>query len=204
MPGVHMRLASLELHMLAHDTQFFGLKNHITSERKRCVDTIGEGLQAFADTVKRGRTVEPRTTIQQHTMNESAGDELNELYLVSQHRMVPNPSSVEDLYNEFFGLHSFSDKPMVGGVAAAESKFGSKWRRGWKGSSKYISRVKTIIRGLEVLSGENDGSMVKAIETLDQVFASDPIRKRVSNLVTYLQDKGIIAKGKSRSPSANR
>ena len=154
LPGVHQRLASLESHMCAHDTKFSNLTTHISEERKRTVETIGDGLEAFADTIRKRRATQQSNGRTGSTQQQTNGELLDELHRVSQHRMVANPSSVEDLYNEFYGLHSFKDVPIEGGIAAVEEKYGGKWRKGWKGSAKYLSRVRIVMKGIQVLKEE--------------------------------------------------
>jgi hypothetical protein len=86
---------------------------------------------------------------------------------------VTEPDSIRIIYNEFKGLHDFTDMPILGGLEACDKKYKTKWRKHFNGADqKRFSRMSMLARAIErqVDLGEDE---VEVIMDWDQVYTKD-------------------------------
>jgi hypothetical protein len=119
---------------------------------------------------------------------------------VRGHHPKPHYASLNELYNEFYGLGEFQDKPVPGGLAKLEECFKTKWRQGFSGGQKKEwSRLTTTIRGINVHIEELGGDIEKAIDNLDIVFQDkEGANRTISKMVAHMQERGMLTKGRAR------
>ena len=70
---------------------------------------------------------------------------------VNKHQMKRAVGSVWLLYDEWKRLRDFEGVPVNGGMEALEKQFKSAGRASQRGRAKYVSRVKVVVRAIEVL-----------------------------------------------------
>jgi hypothetical protein len=98
-------------------------------------------------------------TVQQSTITAGNGES------ASGGDSVPKPfslhlrhSNATSMYNEWFGLGVFSNKPIEGGIDAAERVHQTAWRRHFNvAENKQFSRLKIVIAAMQqlIISGED-------------------------------------------------
>jgi hypothetical protein len=113
----------------------------------------------------------------------------------------PNYSSMNEMFNEFYGLGMFEDKPVPGGFAKLEEVFKTKWRQGFsRGQKKEWSRLTMTIRGINKHIDELGGDRARALDNLDITFQEKGgVNHTTSKMVTYMQEKGLLEKGKLKA-----
>jgi len=116
------------------------------------------------------------------------------------HHPKPTYVSMNKLYDEFYGLGRFEGKPVPGGFAKLEEVHKTKWRQGFsRGQKKEWSRLTMTIRGINRHIEELGGDAPRALDNLDLVFQEKGgINHTTSKMVTYMQEKGLLAKGRAR------
>jgi hypothetical protein len=112
----------------------------------------------------------------------------------------PNYSSMNEMFNEFYGLGMFEGKPVPGGFAKLEEVFKTKWRQGFsRGQKKEWSRLTMTIRGINKHIDELGGDRARALDNLDITFQEKGgVNHTTSKMVTYMQERGLLEKGKAR------
>ncbi|KAG7344051.1 glycolytic enzyme transcriptional activator [Nitzschia inconspicua] len=62
------------------------------------------------------------------------------------HVIQEKPCSVQNMYNEWFGLENYEGVPVEGGIRLMETRHKSKWRNNYdSAASKRFSRLKIIV-----------------------------------------------------------
>ena len=113
---------------------------------------------------------------------------------------------LRDIYNEYFGLEEFQNKPIAGGFHAVDSKYKPReWRdttkHGWKQSDQnFFSRVKRVC---EALRKANDGMeafpLVVGLEYNEVMKA-----KGLLGVVEKMQESRLLTLGAPRAPKRAR
>ena len=110
---------------------------------------------------------------------------------------------LSDIYNEYFGLEKFENKPISGGFHAVEQKYKPKdWREsgkfGWKASDQgFFSRVKRVCEALHEAPRDDGGCWSSEY---DDALKS----KGLLGVVNKMQDTGLLAVGAARAPKRRR
>jgi hypothetical protein len=90
------------------------------------------------------------TTTNNNTENSSATDTDNENDDMSCYALLTltNPIiSIQQMYNEYYGLGDFKEKPIVGGRFSLDEKFGSRWRKNFQNGDKgHYNRCRRLCR----------------------------------------------------------
>ena len=110
---------------------------------------------------------------------------------------------LKDIYNEYYGLEQFKNKPISGGFHAIDQKYKPKqWREagkfGWKTSDQgFFSRVKRVCEALRAVVNKDGGDWSSEY---DDVLR----RKGLLGVVNKMQDDGVLALGAARAPKRAR
>ena len=104
--------------------------------------------------------------------------------------------SLQDVYNEWYGLDSFYD--VYGGIDGREKQFGTSWRKNTV-SNHHFSRTKRCIIGITQFASENKMSHLEAVATLEESFKG--CKCSVYNFVQQLKSTGLISTKASRGKS---
>ena len=106
---------------------------------------------------------------------------------------------LRDIYNEYYGLEQFTNKPISGGFHAINQKYKPKeWRdtakHGWKSSDQgFFSRVKRICEALHEAGGNWSSEYDDALKS-----------NGLLGVVNKMQDTGLLALGPPRAPKRVR
>jgi len=104
--------------------------------------------------------------------------------------------SVKSMYEECFGLGTYSGVPVEGGLAELEKRFKSRWRRNFTAADqKHFSRIQQVVMAVrkEVAAGKGKEEVIVGYE---QVFAE--VKNSLCGLVDRLQETGAIEKKRRR------
>lgn len=136
-----------------------------------------------------GQASSPSSPSQSHRLQDAVG-----------HHPKPTYLSMNELFNEFYGLGRFEGKPVPGGFAELEKLFKTKWRQGFsRGQKKEWSQLTLTIRGINQHIEELGGDTPRALDNLDLVFQDKGgVNHTTSKMVTYMQEKGLLVKGRAR------
>jgi hypothetical protein len=166
MPGVHQRflamdgtLKTLDQKIVSGfekrdtiDTKVDGLADHfnyLQANNRERDGNYADHLQTLAARLRAGDgssppPFSPPTRPQQQVQQQSpsrVGDNQpppspDDAASGRRHRMVPKHHSIQSLFDKWFGLEDSLDKPVVGGIAALETGYKSKWRNHFSASEK--------------------------------------------------------------------
>ena len=106
---------------------------------------------------------------------------------------------LKDIYNEYYGLQQFKNKPISGGFHAIDQKYKPKqWREagkfGWKTSDQgFFSRVKRVCEALNDAGGDWDSEYDDALKS-----------KGLLGVVNKMQENGALTQGPARAPKRAR
>ena len=204
LPGVQQRFQSLECHMgtmqRTMGTMEMNVVAAVREEGRKMRESIADGFEEAATAFRgggRGSRAVGELTTRVPTMVEGSvgGLAFSELQFYGNHK------SVQSMYNEYYGKGDFNLTPMLGGLLAMEKKFGAKWRKHIPGGSKFIGRIKAVMKAIERMAVTNGDSVEASIDKLELVFqAKDGGNKTLSKLVDILKKQGIVAVAASRGP----
>ncbi|KAG7339156.1 glycolytic enzyme transcriptional activator [Nitzschia inconspicua] len=100
--------------------------------------------------------------------------------------------SVQDMYNEWFGIEKFEGIPVEGGIRSMEIQHKSKWRNNYDASvSKRFSRLKIIVDTIVKTVAESSDPNVttnSVIELFEEHFQAK--KRSPSALITWLEQEG--------------
>ena len=114
---------------------------------------------------------------------------------------------LRDIYNEYFGLEEFENKPMVGGFHGIDSKYKPReWRdttkHGWKQSDQnFFSRVKRVCDALK--NARNDGGDAYPV-LIGAEYNEVMKQKGLLGVVEKMQESGLLTLGAPRAPKRAR
>ena len=116
-----------------------------------------------------------------------------------RHRMVPKHHSIQSLFDEWYGLGDSLDKPVVGGIAALETRYKSKWRNHFSASEKKLfSRSQMVIRGILTTVENTDETLDTVINSFELPYKVDVKLLMAKMATTIVQEHGLVTKKKSR------
>ena len=114
------------------------------------------------------------------------------------HRMVLKHNSIQKLRDEWYGLGDCLDKPVVGGIAAIETLYKSKWRTHFSASEKkYFSRSQIVIRAINTTCDECDEPFEETIGSFEVAYEVDA-KFSIAKMATIVQNLGLVTRKKSR------
>jgi hypothetical protein len=83
------------------------------------------------------------------------------------HALQEKHVSVQDMYDKWFGLGTFVNVPVEGGINGMEAKYKSLWRRDFStANSKRFSRLKNVVNTLLLVVAESDSQTIKEVITM--------------------------------------
>ena len=112
--------------------------------------------------------------------------------LCTTFRMVPRHTSLQDLWDEWFGLSKHHDP--LGGINGRNEKFGSKWRKHL--NVQQYSRTVRVVAAVEQYAVDNSVPWGNALDDLEDSF--EECKYSVSKMVLACQAKGLLSKKTSR------
>jgi len=189
LPGVRNRLSNLE---------------HVADQSNRGIARLQEGLEGVVDCVGalktqnqasearliRGLEVAIDTMKGDRSQAGLVGNILEdpeELVVppqASHYTLHACHHSIQSILDEYYG-HGLFEGRIPGGIQALEAK-GKAWRRGMRGASQHLCRIRSIILAVDQMS----------IEDIEMQFAD--CRKSISALVSRLKNTGVLLKGRPR------
>lgn len=95
------------------------------------------------------------------------------------HRLPSRPTSARDIWNMWFGLGEYENKPVPGGVAQLEAERRTQWRKGYtvaekKKLSQYRNAVRYMCEEQEVgHDEENPVSLATFLDGMDNLFLAN-------------------------------
>jgi len=137
----------------------------------------------------------------------SPGDEGEEddLEKAKEYRIQTRlPTSVQAVWDEWFGLNSYANQPIPGGIHECEKRFGTKWRSFTPSSAegKFLSRMKTFVGAVETAATQDGRSVPATLDEFDRVFSMET-DSSFSGLLNNLLEKGYWQRGKKRKKKVN-
>jgi hypothetical protein len=110
--------------------------------------------------------------------------------------------SVTEMYNEWWGLGVYKNKPVRGGFESLERNYKSRWRKHFDGGQvKHISRVKIVLQALNTLAEMDGNTLETAMNELDAVYRGE-CNKYITKMEVYIKHKGWYQKKKRRGKTA--
>jgi hypothetical protein len=220
MPGVHQRFVAMDGTVKTLDqkivsgfnkldTKVDGLADHFTDLQRYNQERdakLADNLQAVAARLSTPVGSPPLFPLQQdhNESNCQFGGDNNQQPSQSpadaarHHRMVPKHHSIQSLYDEWYGLGTCLDKPVVGGIAAIEIRCKSKWRNHFSASEKkHFSRSQMVIRAILRTVEETDGTLSTVIELFERAYEEEA-KLSMAKMATIVQNHGLVTKKKSR------
>jgi hypothetical protein len=160
----------------------------------------------FISTTKKG-PVEEEEEMSPSPAAAQACDHRTSLGPASQHRLALKHFTLHGVYDEWYGLGRFLDKPVLGGIAALESVYKASWRRHFKGPEvKHFSRLKICIAGITNLQQRSGKDVTSVLDDLNEVYVVEA-KFSVSKMAKKFQDMGLVdtkkARGKPKSAIAD-
>ena len=173
LPGLDQRFQTLEGRMGSMErgmhTSETKVVTTVQDEGQKTRDAIAFGLEAAADTFRRGgggTAVSQQQVQRLATMADRAGGGS----APTDHQFYARHKSVQSFYNEFYGLGDFNLIPITGGgLLAMEKKFGAKWRKTVRGGAKHMSRLKALMQAIANMATEGD-SVDRSIGIIELAF----------------------------------
>ena len=113
---------------------------------------------------------------------------------------------LKDIYDEYYGLERFADKPIAGGFHSIDSKYKPKqWRdttkHGWKQSDQnFFSRVKRVCEALRAAGDGSEGYPVAVGADYNDVMKN----KGLLGVVEKMQESGLLTLGPARAAKRAR
>jgi hypothetical protein len=83
------------------------------------------------------------------------------------------PKSATAVYHEYHGLGDYEGQPIVGGLAAMDTKYKNKWRLGGSGYQKAYSRIQQIAKAVTIEVEQNGKDQEAVLVELDAKFAGN-------------------------------
>jgi hypothetical protein len=110
--------------------------------------------------------------------------------------------SVSEMYDEWWGIGSYENKPIRGGFEALEKLHRSRWRKHFDGGEvKHISRVKIVLQALNTLAEVEGNTLESAMNELDVAYKGD-CKKYITKMEAFVKSKGWYQKKKRRGKIA--
>jgi hypothetical protein len=105
------------------------------------------------------------------------------------------PKSATAIFEEYYGLGEYEGQPIVGGLAAMDSKYHNKWRLGDAGYQKAYSRMQQIVKAVdtEINQGKTQEAVLAEYDALfvgHEQKGLEFLRKLVSHVLPLRGRKG--------------
>ena len=209
LPGVHERLVAITnevqtsvtksadnftkmMHELKGMRDEFTEKNRLMGELHVLMAARLMGMETKQGSESRGanfsRLLDDSTELHPEPMPEPAP---------SRHYMEPRHQSLHTIYYEWWGLESYKNVPIPGGIAMMEANK-KKWRRHFSGAeTKHFSRIRMIVKGIDAqaeATGKDAGDILDEWDLLFRIEA----KKSISKMATLIQRMGLVDKKGSR------
>ena len=104
---------------------------------------------------------------------------------------------LREIYNEYYGLEEFEDKPIPGGFDAVDRKYKPReWRPDWKPSDQgFFSRVKRVATALRASRDDSSDCYPTELgEQYDEALKS----KGLLGVLQKMQETGLVEAGPPR------
>jgi hypothetical protein len=112
--------------------------------------------------------------------------------------MVPKHHSIQSLFDEWYGLGDFLDKPVVGGIAALETRYKSKWHNHFSASEKkHLSRSQMVIRAILTTVENTKETLDTVMDSFELPYEVD-VKLSMAKMATIVQEHGLVTKKTSR------
>jgi hypothetical protein len=107
--------------------------------------------------------------------------------------------SMTSLWNEYYGMGAFQDKPVVGGIDALEQTYGNgKWRKHIvKSESKFFTRFKNVALAARSYIEVGEKPIDEGLGELDVIFEQEA-KSAVPNMLLWFQANNYFVKRAKR------
>jgi hypothetical protein len=108
-------------------------------------------------------------------------------------------ASMTSLWNEYYGIGVFQDKPVVGGIDVLEQTYGNgKWRKHIvKSESKFFTRFKNVALAARSYIEVGEKSIDEGLGELDIIFEVEA-KLAVPNMLLWFQENNYFVKRAKR------
>jgi Transcriptional activator of glycolytic enzymes len=108
------------------------------------------------------------------------------------------PTSVSSIYEEYYGIGNFKDRPMVGGFAGLEEKFKMKWREGDTSYNRAFLRMKQIVDCIDNEATTSGRPVADVLKQIDELFIANTCNS-TAKVIRILQEENLIPKRARRA-----
>jgi hypothetical protein len=114
------------------------------------------------------------------------------------HSLVMKHKSIHTLYYEWYGLETYTNTPVVGGIAFLERAYKTKWRRHFSPAEKqYFSRLQKVVRAIDEQSKREAKEPEEILDDWDALYRGEA-KSSVTKMAMLVQTMGLIATQKAR------
>jgi hypothetical protein len=156
----------------------------------------GEGSSPVrTDATNRPRTSPNfnNTTTTSTTTNSAPG--------VRPHSLVMKHKSLYTIYYEWYGLESYENFPVVGGIAFLEKTYKTKWRGHFSPAEKqYFLRLHKVIKGIKEQSRRGAKEPIEIVEEWEGLYQNEA-KSSVTKMSQIIQEMGLVVTRKARGKS---
>jgi hypothetical protein len=158
---------------------------------------LGEGssrpLSSRRTPVEEDRNSEEQEDETTTTTNNRGG-----VLMTRPHSLVMKHKSIHTIYYEWYGLETFANSPVEGGIASLEKQFKTKWRKHFLPAEKqYFSRLQKVVKGIE----EQGRREAKEPDTVLDDWGSlyqEEAKSSVTKMAQMIQEMGLVVTRKAR------
>ena len=102
------------------------------------------------------------------------------------------------MWDQWVARGEFQDKPIKRGVQEIERLRKSSWRKHFSSAEDtYLSRLKAVMKAVEVKAEEETGSIESAIRFLDDIF-KERCNGTLYQIHKWVKEQGLVAKKAKR------
>ena len=118
------------------------------------------------------------------------------------HSLVMKHKSLFTIYYEWYGLETYANTPVEGGIASLESRFKTKWRAHFSPAEKqYFSRLQKVVRGIDERCRREDKQPNDVLDDWNALYQAEG-KSSVTKMSKMIQEMGFVAtkmaRGKNR------
>lgn len=216
MPGVHQRFVAMEGHMKAQDrgmnSRFDKFETMVRDSLTALQNYTRERDNQLADyhVMMAARLVSPNQFPRRQLPRTSPAADDSDVTpcpprspggaatAARHHRMILKHHSIQSLWNEWYGLEDFQDKPVAGGIAVIETLYKSKWRKHFSGSEKkHFSRSQIVVRAINKTYATTEETIESTIVSFDVTYEEEA-KFSMAKMASIVQNLGLVNKKKSR------
>ena len=215
LPAIHDRFTMVQNEIGAgfrileqkHSDKLDTLYNHLQAiqdcQRRNLMDVFHNAFQSAANisvvaaprspgaasTVPAARTPNLHIAAMPQEHHQSPVVTTNSHIFGYTYRLPPSPSSVTEMWDAWFGLGEYEDKPIPGGVAQMNVLHKARWRTAYKGHErKHFSRYNVIVKTISHLV-EGGRELQCILAEFDELFVTDA-KSSISTFGDIIRDKG--------------